>query len=86
MRVVEYPNSKVEIAQAEEGFEPAKWWQLIDKDGTLLAETGVRSDFAPGGMLDEDLAKDGVTIRRLYERVERRWVEEEPFPKEEDLA
>jgi len=80
MRIVEYPKSDVEFQQEKEGFAPSKWWQAIDAEGNLLMETSVRSDFNSEhhGVLDEK----GVTFRRLYEKTERRWVEEHPFPKQ----
>lgn len=76
MRIPEYPKSEVEIQQEAEGYTPAKWWQAIDSDGKLLAETSTREDFENLGLL----ADPTITFQRLYETVQRRWVEEHPFP------
>jgi hypothetical protein len=78
MRVIEYPKSDVEIEQEKEGFKPSKWWQAIDAEGRLLMETSVRSDFKSEyhGVMEDK----GVTFRRLYERLETKWVDEHPFP------
>jgi hypothetical protein len=70
-----YTPTEAERVQKEEGFEAGKWWQAIDADGKLLAETSSRSDFKHLG-LDK---LEGVTYRRLYERTERKWVEDNPF-------
>jgi hypothetical protein len=80
MRIVEYPKSEVETEQEKENFYPAKWWQAIDADGKLLAETSSRSDFKSLGLIGQE----GVTFRRLYEKKEVKWVEESPFPESEN--
>lgn len=84
MRIVDYPKSDVEIEQEKEGFKPARWWQARDKDGSLLAETSSRSDFKNLDLLGEEAQKDGVNFHRLYEKVERKWVEEHPFPEKQE--
>lgn len=80
MRIVEYPKSEVEIEQEKDGFYPAKWWQARDAEGELLAETSVRSDFKNLDLLGIQAQKDGVTFHRLYEKTQRKWVSEHPFP------
>lgn len=81
MRIPFYKPTKAELEQKKEGFEAAKWWQALDAEGNLLAETSVRSDFKNLGLI----GKEGVTFRRLYERTERKWVvEDTPTYEEED--
>lgn len=81
MRIPSYKPTKAELEQKEEGFEAGKWWQALDAEGNLLAETSVRSDFKNLDLIGQE----GVTFRRLYERVERKWVvEDTPTYEEED--
>lgn len=76
MRIPEYPQSEVEIEQEKEGFGYTRWWRAVDAEGKLLMETSNRNDFETYGVLDQD----GASIQRLYEKVERRWVDERPLP------
>jgi hypothetical protein len=86
MRIRNYKKSEEELAMAEEGFEPGRWWQAVNSEGEILAETSDPDDFKDFGFLN----KEGVTFRRLYARTERTWVtespirEEIPFPEDEN--
>jgi hypothetical protein len=86
MRLRNYKKSEAELAMKEEGFEPGRWWQAVDSEGKLLAETSNPDEFKGLGLLDEE----GVTFRRLYARTENVWVDESPireeipFPEEEN--
>jgi hypothetical protein len=80
MRIPEYPKSEVETEQAKNGYYPTKWWQAFDDKGRLLAETSSRSDFKNLNLVGQD----GVTFNRLYEKKKQKWVDEHPFPQQEE--
>lgn len=79
MRVIEYAKSEVELEQEREGYIPTKWWQAVGHNG-LLAETSCRGDFKDLNLID----KPEVGFRRLYEKKDFRWVDEHPFPINEE--
>jgi hypothetical protein len=78
MRIPEQPTpSDQGKALLKDGYESTKWWQALDADGQLLAETSTRSDFKNLNLLGQE----GVTIQHLYRKVvtTNTWVEEPPF-------
>lgn len=52
------------------GFRPGRWWQAIDREGVMLAETSNPSEFAYLGLAD----REDVRFFQMYTRQEEEWV------------
>ncbi|QSL99865.1 hypothetical protein SEA_AYOTOYA_2 [Gordonia phage Ayotoya] len=57
------------VAALPDGTDtPGRWFQVIAPDGSVWCETSDEEEA-------RDLVRPGDRLRRLYERVDRRWVD-----------
>lgn len=75
----EHVRPKDEVAWAiERGFTPGRWWQAIDMDGVLQAETSDPSEFEGLGLT----GRDDIAFYHQFIRTDVEWVRTD-LPKKE---